>query len=57
MCRILYKKIGCIGCKIIAFEVKKKALFTPHKTKSTIFESSWLKTLAPYKVEALDIMS
>jgi hypothetical protein len=37
-------------------EVKKRAFFTPHKTGSANFESSWLKTFALYKLEAFDIV-
>jgi hypothetical protein len=47
-----FKKVDQIDCKIIALEVKKRALFTPCKTGSTNFESSWFTVLALQKVEA-----
>jgi hypothetical protein len=51
-----FKKVDHIGCKIIAFEVKKRDFFTPCKTRSANFESSWLKTFALHKLEAFDIV-
>jgi hypothetical protein len=45
ICGKSFKKFDRIDCKIVAFEMKKKALFTPYKTWSTNFESSWLKTM------------
>jgi hypothetical protein len=56
MCGFFFKKVDHIDCKIIAFEVKKKAFFTPHKTRSTNLECSWLKTFALHKLEAFDIV-
>jgi hypothetical protein len=51
-----FKRVDHIDCKIIAIEVKKRAFFTTYKIGSTNFESSWLKTFALRKVEALDIV-
>jgi hypothetical protein len=55
MCAKNFKKIDHIDCKIIMFEVKKWAFFTPCKTRLANLESSWLKFFALYKVEAFDI--
>jgi hypothetical protein len=55
-CGKSFKKIDCIHCKTIAFEVKKIPIFTPYKTSSTKFESSWLKIFVLYKLEAFDIV-
>jgi hypothetical protein len=55
-CGIFFKTVDNIGCKTKAFEVKKKVIFTPSKTRSTNFESSWLETFVLYKVEAFSIM-
>jgi hypothetical protein len=38
------------------FEVKKRAFFTPYKTRSTNFEYSWFKAFAQHKVEAFDVV-
>jgi hypothetical protein len=56
MCRKNFKKVHHIDCKIIAFEVKKRAYFTPCKTWLANFEPPWLKTFALHKVEVFDIM-
>jgi hypothetical protein len=48
-----FTKFDHIDCKIIAFEVKKRAFLTPFKTRSANFECSWLKTFAQHKLEAL----
>jgi hypothetical protein len=56
MCGKSFKIVDHINCKIIAFEVKKRILFTPYKVGSINFESSWLKTFALHKLEAFDIM-
>jgi hypothetical protein len=56
MCGKSFKKVEHIVFKIIAFEVKKRPFFTPYKTRSTNFESSWLKTISLYKVEAFDFV-
>jgi hypothetical protein len=40
----------------IAFEVKKRASFTPYKTGLANFESSWLTTFALLKLEVFDIV-
>jgi hypothetical protein len=55
MCRFFFKKVNHTDCKIIAFEVKKIALFSPYKTRSANFESSWFKTFALHKVEDFNI--
>jgi hypothetical protein len=55
MCGKSFKKADHLNCKIIAFEVKKRAFFSPCKIGSTNFESSWLKTFVLHKVEAFDI--
>jgi hypothetical protein len=55
-CRKIFKKVDNIDCKIIEFEVKKRAFFTHCKTWSTNFESSCLKTFALHKIEAFDIV-
>jgi hypothetical protein len=47
-----FKKIDHIDCKIIAFEVTKRTFFTPCKTSSTNFVSSWLKISTLHKVKA-----
>jgi hypothetical protein len=54
MCGKSFKKVDHINCKIIAFEVKKRAFFTPCKTRLANFECSWLKTFALHKLEAFD---
>jgi hypothetical protein len=56
ICGKSFKKVDHIDCKIIAFEVKKKTLFTPCKIGSANFEFSWLKTFALQKLEAFDIV-
>jgi hypothetical protein len=56
MCRKSFKKVDHRDCKIIAFEMKKRAFFTPCKTWSINFESTWLKTFALHKLEALDVV-
>jgi hypothetical protein len=56
MCEKNFKKVDHIVCKIITFEVKKGAFFTPCKIGSTNFESSWPNTLALHKLEAFDIV-
>jgi hypothetical protein len=35
---------------------EKRAFFTPFKTRLANFESSWLKTFVPQKLEAFDIV-
>jgi hypothetical protein len=45
-----------IDCKIIVFEEMNRAFFTPCKTGSTNFKSSWLKTFALHKTEAFHIV-
>jgi hypothetical protein len=50
------EKVDNIDCKIIAFEVKKRALFIPYKIRLINFESSQLKTFTLHKVEAFDII-
>jgi hypothetical protein len=55
MCGKSFNKFVYKDCKIIAFEVKKKIFFTLCKTRSTNFESSWLKNFALHKVEDFDI--
>jgi hypothetical protein len=55
-CGKLFNKIDYIDCKIIVFEMKKRAFFTPYKTGSKTFESSWLKTLVLHKLEEFDII-
>jgi hypothetical protein len=54
MCRKSFKKVDLIDSKIIVFEVKKKAFFTPYKTRSANFESFRLKTFILPKFEAFD---
>jgi hypothetical protein len=56
ICRKCFKKADHIDCKVIAFEVKKRAFFTPCKIGSTNFEFSWLKTFALNKLKAFDIV-
>jgi hypothetical protein len=51
-CGNFFKKLDGIDLKIIVFEVKKRAFFTPYKIGPTNFESSWLKTFALHKLEA-----
>ena len=48
------KKVDHIVCKIITFEMKKGAFYTPYKIGSTNFESSWPNTLVLHKLEAVD---
>jgi hypothetical protein len=54
MCQKGFKKVDHIDCKIIAFEVKKRALFTAYKMRSTNFGSSWLNFFAIFKMKAFD---
>jgi hypothetical protein len=56
MCKKCFKKVDYIDCKIIAFEMKKKAFFIPCKTGSSSFECSWLKKFVLHKVDAFDTM-
>jgi hypothetical protein len=56
MCANCFQTNDYIDCKIIMFEVKKRAFFTPYKTRSANFESSWLKTFLLHTVEAFDIV-
>jgi hypothetical protein len=48
-------KVDYIDCKIIAFEVKKRASFIPRRIGLANFEFSWLKNFALQKIEAFDI--
>jgi hypothetical protein len=43
MCAKSFKLVDHIDFKIIAFEMKKRVFFTPCKTKSGNFKSSWFK--------------
>jgi hypothetical protein len=56
MCGKSFIKVDYIDCSIIGIEVEKKISYTPCKTWSTIFQSSWLKTFALQKLEASDIV-
>jgi hypothetical protein len=56
MWRKISKKVDHIDCKIKPFEVKNWAFFAPFKAASTIFESSWLKTLVLHKVKVFNTM-
>jgi hypothetical protein len=51
----VFKNIDLIDCKIIVFEVEKRVIFSPCKTKSTNLESSWFKTFALLEVDFLNI--
>jgi hypothetical protein len=55
ICGKSLKKDDHIDYKIIAFDVKKRAFPTPCKIGIENFNSSWLQTFAPHKVEAFDI--
>jgi hypothetical protein len=52
----VWKIFKNIDCKIIAFELKKRALFILCKIGSANFKSSWLKTFALHKLEAFDVV-
>jgi hypothetical protein len=56
MHRKSFQKFGHINCKIIAFEVKKRAFLHHTKQWSANFGSSWLKTFVLCKLEAFDIV-
>jgi hypothetical protein len=56
MCKKSFKEVDYRDCKIIMFEAKKRAFFTPYNTGSANFKSYWLKTFVLYKIEAFDIV-
>jgi hypothetical protein len=53
MCRIFFKKVDHIDCKIIAFEVKKRVFLQPAKQVQQILNLLGLKLLYYTKLRLL----